>query len=165
MEKALLTAVIVIVLVLPLYMVTNVTRAGAQAVQGSSIEDVTITNKKDGKTMWFIHTDRTSLAPDMSSALLEGVTVSLESKDVQVKAKNGEYDLGTMDLELSGGVEARSRDMVVKCDAVSLKSKTGEITSQGEIVVTSKRFAMTGTGLAMIGDKVKVEKNVRAEIK
>lgn len=165
MEKALLTAVIGIVLALPLYMVMNTSRAVTPADQGSSIEDVSITNKKDGHTMWFIHTDRTSLTPDMSSASLEGVTVSVESQDLQVKAQKGKYDFDSMDLELSGDVEARSKALVVKGQNVNLKSKTGEITSPGAISVNTKGFSLTGTGLTMIGDNVKVENNVRAEIR
>ncbi len=165
MEKVLLAVLVAIVIVIPMYLVETAERFQGRGDTASIISNAVISNKKDGKITWLIKANKMSIAPDISNAILNGITVDVTSESAKVAADRGDYDFGTRNLLLTGGVQAVTKDLVITGDTAMVKAETGEITSDGEVKVTGKNISLTGTGLWMLGNKMKVIRNVRADVK
>ena len=165
MEKVLLAVLVAIVIVIPMYLVETAERFQGRGDTASIISNALISNKKDGKITWLIQARRMSIAPDVSNAVLNGITVDVTSESAKVAADLGNYDFGTRNLLLTGRVQAVTKDLVITGNTAMVKAETGEITSDGEITVTGRNISLRGTGLWMLGNKMRVIKNVRADIK
>lgn len=165
MEKVLLAVLIAIVIVIPMYLVETAERFQGRGDTASIISNAVISNKKDGKITWLIQADKMTIASDVSNAILNGIMVDASSESATIVADLGKYDFETRDLVLVGDVQAVTKDLVITGNTAKVKAETGEIVSDGDIKVMGKNISLTGTGLWMLGNKMKVIKNVRADLK
>jgi LPS export ABC transporter protein LptC len=118
-----------------------------QAEAGTFMEDVVVTNKREGVSQWAVSTRKAWLSEDGKSARMDSVTVVIPDREMTIVADSGIYNMETMDLTLSGNINAATDDYTIKADSAELSGDRDEISSDGMVVVEGKGFRVEGTGL------------------
>jgi LPS export ABC transporter protein LptC len=122
-----------------------------------------VVNRGTGRDRWTLDAQKVEIYPDGKASRLSRVTITLPEHQMDVESETGVYDLGSRDLTLSGNIEARTEDYVLMTDSIHLKSKTGELTSPGRVVIKGSSFRIEGDGFHTNGGKkVTLKSNVKA---
>ena len=135
----------------------------SQEVRRSSesfMEGVRVTNTKDGKRTWLLHSKRIKIKGN--SVLLEEVNAEIPGIEMGVTAYEGRYDMDSADLDLSGGVNMVGDDYTVKTREASLEPVSGEFHSRGDVVIEGGGFRISGVGLLASRQEIRVERDVKA---
>ena len=130
---------------------------------GSFIEDVRITQKKSGSTIWTLTASTAHFAEDENKAELRDISMELQKNGVVLHAEKGIYNLSDRSFTTDSVVKADAKDYTITADSVDYDISSGKIRTDGRITVEGKGFKIEGKGMeADSSQKVEILDDVKA---
>ncbi len=126
------------------------------------MEDVVVINMGDGGQRWKLAAERISI-PERGASLMSDVKIEFPQQGIVVESASGTYDLGSRELTLDGGIEARTDDYRIRTASIHLDTNTGDLSTSDRVVVEGANFIIEGKGMMANGDKkVRINESVKA---
>lgn len=130
---------------------------------GSFIEDITITQKKNGLPVWTLSAGKANFSEDESQAQLSNVNIVLPENGVVLYADRGVYNLSDRSFTTDSVVKAEAKDYTITTDSLNYDISSGKIKTDGRIVVEGKGFRVEGMGMKSdSAQEVKILRDVKA---
>lgn len=131
--------------------------------EGSFIEDITITQKKNGLTVWTLSASRANFSEDESKAELSEINILLPDNGVVLYADSGLYNLSESSFTTKSVVKAETKDYKITTDSVNYDISSGKINTDGRVVVEGRGFKVEGSGMkSESAQEVKILRDVKA---
>ncbi|MDA8169496.1 MAG: hypothetical protein M0Z59_07340 [Nitrospiraceae bacterium] len=139
-------------------------REGKTAGYLSYLEDVSVFNIQDNKTVWSASSRKATLTGDGSTANLEKVSLNVPSENLSLKANGGVLDLDRNTLNLTGRIESEVKGFQMDTDSLRIVPG-GKVSSPANDMVSLKkeRILIEGKGIETDSERtVKLKNNVKA---
>ncbi len=127
----------------------------------SYMEDVTITQKREGQLKWRLNAQKAFFL-NTSDVKLAGLQIEFPEKGLTLTSESGMYDIEKRNLKIDGPVNASTKDYDIRATALFWDSSKNEITSNEKVTIVGKRFTVEGDSLAATSDKAMLRNNVKA---
>jgi lipopolysaccharide export system protein LptC len=130
---------------------------------GSFIDDVRITQKKGGTTLWTLTASKARFTEDENRAELQDISMELEKNGVVLHAEKGIYNLSDRSFTTDSIVKADAKNYTITADSVDYELSSGKISTDGRITVEGKGFRVEGKGMkADSAQRVEILHDVKA---
>ena len=130
---------------------------------GSFIEDVRITQKKSGSTIWTLTASSAHFLGDENRAELQDISMELQKNGVVLHAAKGIYNLSDRSFTTDSIVKADAKNYTITADSVDYEISSGKIRTDGRITVEGKGFKVEGKGMkADSSQRVEILHDVKA---
>lgn len=127
----------------------------------SYMDDVSITQKKDGKVKLALNAKKAVFITN-NDVMLADVKIVLPEKSLTLTSKEGMYDIESRNLKMDGNINASTKDYDIVADAIIWDSSRNEIFSDKKVRIIGKKFFAEGDNLTATSDKAILNKNVKA---
>lgn len=127
----------------------------------SYMDDVSITQKKDGKVKLALNAKKAVFITN-NDVMLADVKIVLPEKSLTLTSKEGMYDIESRNLKIDGNINASTKDYDIVADAIIWDSSRNEIFSDKKVRIIGKKFFAEGDNLTATSDKAILNKNVKA---
>jgi LPS export ABC transporter protein LptC len=114
---------------------------------GSFIEDITITQKKNGLTVWTLWADKANFSEDESRAELSDINIVLPDNGLLLYADSGVYNLSDRSFTTDSIVKAEGKDYKITTDSINYEISSGKIETAGRVIVEGRGFRVEGRGM------------------
>jgi LPS export ABC transporter protein LptC len=162
-NRILLLFIVLALAVTSAFMLDKKGDSSPDAMAGSFMEDVTVVNKGAGKHRWTLNAEEVQIPSSGKSSRMNFVTIDLPEHGMQVESDSGLYDLGNRNLTLTGNIEAKTDDYLIRTDSMHLDPRTGELSTPDLVVLEGRNFSIQGEGFKANSDKkVTFKNNVKA---
>ena len=130
----------------------------------SFIEGLRLVHRQNGNIDWTLTARRADITDKGDKALLSGVEMHIENKDITVSADQGMYDMTAKDLTVDGKVVARGGSYSIISERVKFDGASGRLKADGGVKIEARKFTVEGVGMDAdsAGQKVKIRKDVKA---
>jgi LPS export ABC transporter protein LptC len=130
---------------------------------GSFIDDLRITQKKSGSTIWTLTASKAQFMGDENRAELQDISMELQKNGVVLHASKGIYNLSDRSFTTDSIVKADAKNYTITADSVDYEISSGKIRTDGRITVEGKGFKVEGKGMkADSAQRVEILNDVKA---
>ena len=136
-------------------------KAKVQLGGNSYMDDVTITNKKDGVVKWLLNSRKAVFLND-NDVRLSGLKITIPEKGLVLTSESGQYDIGKRNLKIESNIKASTKDYDIVAKTLFWDASKNELLSDDKVQIVGKKFYVEGDGLAATNDNAKLDKNVKA---
>lgn len=132
-------------------------------VKGSQMRSVNIIHFTDRKKDWGAQVEEAIFRPGNDMVDLRHVKLSYPDKDLQLRARDGLYDLRSGKIQLENDIEGTIEGTEFKSARMSYNPLKNIIIAKDGLVIKGKKFRITGNSGKIVGNNImKVEGNVKA---
>jgi hypothetical protein len=139
----------------------------------STMEDVTITLKKNAVTLWSAHVAKITQPAKSAksieagynggSIILSEVQLNFKDKYLVLNAKNGFYDLDKGTIRLSDDITATFKNFKVTANIIEWDNENIIWRCRDNVKIFGEKFLITGGSLCSLPDnKIRIDGNVKA---
>lgn len=130
---------------------------------GSFLEDVQITQKKNGVAVWTLTASNAHFLGDENRAELSNISMALQKNGIVLHSEKGIYNLSDRSFTTDHIIKAEGKNYTINADSVDYDIASGKIRTDGRITVEGKGFKVEGKGMnADSAQKVKILHDVKA---
>ncbi len=127
----------------------------------SYMDDVRITQKKDGAVAWALAAKQAVFA-DANDVRLSDITIEFPQKELTLTADGGRFNIEKRDLRIDGNIRASTDDYNISAESLLWDSSKNELVSDKRVSITGKKFHIEGDTLRATKEKATLENNVKA---
>ncbi len=132
-------------------------------VKGSQMRSVKIMHFTDKKQDWDAQVEEAIFRPGNDMVDLRHVKLNYPDRDLQLRAKNGLYDLRSGRIQLENDIEGTIKGTEFKSARISYNPLKNIIIAKDGLVIKGRKFRITGNSGKIVGNNLmKIEGNVRA---
>ncbi len=128
----------------------------------SQLEDVTITQKRDGILKWTLDAKKAVFQSDREVRLSD-MRVQLPDKGLVLTAESGIYDMESRDFTIEGTVKASTDKFDIVSGALRWDADRSELHTGEQVTIVGKNFVVQGEDLVATTDRATLRKNVRVQ--
>jgi LPS export ABC transporter protein LptC len=127
----------------------------------SYMEDVSISQKKDGAVKWTLHANE-AVFLNKTDVALSDVKIAFPEKELTLTSSEGNYDIETRDLTLKGAIKAATSDYDILADSLYWDAAKNELLSDKKVTIVGKSFVVEGENMTATTDRATLRKGVKA---
>ena len=139
----------------------NDLQSGLRLAENSYMDNISITQTNDGIVKWVLDAGKAVFVGD-NEVKLEELRITFPEKELVLTSEGGLYDVARRDLEISGNINASTKDFDIVAKRLFWDSSRGELVSDEKVKIVGKRFSVEGGRLEAASGKARLRNNVRA---
>lgn len=136
-------------------------KAGVRLGETSSMEDIAISQKKEGELKWTLRSKTAVFVTD-NDVKLDGLTIQFPEDGLTLTAKGGRYDIDKRNLTIEGNIKASTEDYDILATTLFWDASKNELLSDKKVQIVGKSFFVEGDNLVATTDTAKLTNNVKA---
>ncbi|MBZ0156761.1 MAG: LPS export ABC transporter periplasmic protein LptC [Alphaproteobacteria bacterium] len=136
-------------------------KAKVRLGESSSMDDIRITQKKEGAVKWVLYSKKAVFVTD-NEVKLTSVQIRFPEKELSLTSERGAYDIGKRNLTIEGNIKASTKDYDIIASTLLWDSSRNELLSDREVRIVGKRFFVEGGGMVATSDSAKLHNKVKA---
>lgn len=157
-----LLAVLFFLIVLAVYLNQDAgMRVNLSLGESSYMDDIKITQKKEGVVKWIANARRAVFLND-NDVKLADLKIMFPEKGLTLTSDGGMYDIERKNVEISGNISASTADYNIVAQKLLWDSSKNELVSDEKVTIVGKKFQVEGGRLEATSGKAKLSDNVRA---
>ncbi len=129
--------------------------------ENSYMDDVNITQRKDGVVKWIMASKRAIFVNDNDVKLL-GLKITFPEKELVLNSDGGLYDIEKRNLKIEGHIKASTKDYDIVTNQLFWDAEKDWLFSDQRVQIIGKKFYVEGDDLNATNDKATLNKNVKA---
>ncbi|MCL4491554.1 MAG: LPS export ABC transporter periplasmic protein LptC [Nitrospirae bacterium] len=127
----------------------------------SYMDDVSITQKKNGIVKWLLKSRKAVFLND-NDVKLTALQITFPEKELTLTSESGMYDIEKRNLKIENNIKASTKDYDIVASTLFWDASKNELLSDEKVRIIGKKFFVEGDNLTATTDNAKLNNNVKA---